>query len=172
MNRTPEMETTAIAGSTGGAPALPSAPVRVTIAFVSGVLGWLLASAAAFAFDRFMIQGGGSAAGDMLLFVLLIGLSAGGAWIVSVLPLVVFGDHGSWLFRPMTAPLVGGSCGVLLLALENWIFFDFSPRQLVDGGLDVSEAYLFALAAIVGAGTWTAYNTVIRRLERSPRRQE
>ena len=172
MSRTLEPGTTMGADSVGGAPALPPARVRVTLALASGLLGWLLASAASFAFDRFLVQGGGSATGDMLVFVLLIGAFVAGAWTVSVLPLVLFGDHRSWIFRPLVAPLVGASCGVLLLVLENWAFFDFPPWQLIDGGLDFGEVYLLTLAAVVGAATWTAYTVLIRRLERGPRRQD
>lgn len=166
MSRTLEPGTTTGADSAGKAPALPPAHVRVTVAFASGVLGWLLAGAASFAFDRFLVQGGGSATGDMLVFVLLIGAFVAGAWTVSVLPLVLFGDHGSWIFRPLVAPLVGASCGVLLLVLENWVFFDFPPWQLIAGGLDFSEAYLLALAGVVGAVTWTIYTVAAQRASR------
>jgi hypothetical protein len=131
--------------------------IRVAAAFGSVVLGWIAAIFAVFAFERLLVQGGGSSTGDLLVFVLFIGFYAGAAWVVSVLPLVLFVDHRRWIFRPMAAPAVGAGCGMVLLALEQWLFFDTPPWEVPADGIDFSEAYLFALAAVVGAVTWTAY---------------
>lgn len=168
MSDPPETATT-----TGRDPAgrtLPATHARVAIALGSCVVGWLCAGVVAFAFEHFLVQGGSAGSGDMFVFVLLIGLFAGGAWTVSVLPLVIFGDHGTWIFRPWTAPVVGASCGVFLLVLASWIVFGTSPWELVEGGLDFGETYLLALAGVIGAVTWVTYTVAVqlagRRLER------
>lgn len=136
---------------------MTEALTRVAVAFASLVLGWLAATIAVFAFERLLVQGGGSSTGDILVFVLFIGFCAGGAWVVSVLPLVLFVDHRRAPFRPVAAPAIGAGCGVVLLAVESWLFFDTPPWEVPADGIDFSEAYLFGLAAVVGAVTWTAY---------------
>ena len=124
-----------------------------------------MASAAALGFEGLAV-GGGVDSMDMLLFVLLIGLFAGGGWAITVLPLVVLGDHGGWLFDPRFAPVVGAMCGVGLLVLEMWIFFDVAPWDSLTAGFDAGSAYLLILSGIVGATTWSVYTSRVRRQAR------
>lgn len=145
-------------------PARPRA--RVTAAFRALVVGWLAGSAVTWLVEA--STGGRAGWGDTLLFDLFIGLFAGGGWLLSVLPFALFASHDSWLFRPVTAPLVGAACGVALLLLEIWVFFDDPPWRMVRGGVDSGAVYLLTVGAVVGAVLWSTYTGwAERRRERA-----
>lgn len=104
--------------------------------------------------------------GDILLFDAVIGGFAAGAWAVSVLPLALFGTQRGWFFHVVPAPVIGAVCGVALLVLEYWIFFDVSPADLRAGGTSFQDGYLMVVAAVIGAVTWWTYTWRLRRSSR------
>jgi hypothetical protein len=138
---------------------------RVLTAFVSLLAGWLVAGSAALGFEGLAVDGRVVSA-DMLLFVLIIGLFAAVGWAVSVLPLVLLGDHGAWPFEPQLAPLVGALCGCALLLVEMWVFFDSPPWEALTAPFEAGSGYLLILAGITGATTWSVYTRWVRRLAR------
>lgn len=149
---------------TGRGPAPPR--TRVSLAFGALLVGWLAGSAVTWLVEA--SSRGRPAVGDTLLFDLLIGLFAAGAWVVSVLPLALFGNHDSWFFRPVTAPVVGAVCGVALLLLEIWIFFGDPPSRALRGGVASGAGYLSTVGAVVGAVAWTAYTAWMHRKRTMP----
>jgi hypothetical protein len=136
--------------------------IRCAAALGAALVGWLLGAIAVIGFDS-LVDAGRSDPGSLLGFVLFIGIFTGLAWLGSVLPLALFGNHDSWFFRPLAAPFVGGACGVILLGLELQVFFGAPPWPFHGGRLDFGEVYLFALAAIIGAAIWAVYTGIIRR---------
>jgi hypothetical protein len=149
-------------GAPRGHPLAVARGRRALIALASLLVGWLVGSAVAFGFEGLMV-GGRSDSTEMLTFALLIGLFAGGAWAVSVLPIALYAPPRGRFFSPVAAPVIGGVCGVLLLVLQVWIFFDPPPWELVSGGGNAGSVYLLILAGIVGATTWSVYTASIRR---------
>ncbi len=133
------------------------ARVRVALAFGALLLGWLAGSAMSWWIEG--LTAGGSGWADVLAFDVIIGLFALGAWLVSVLPLALFGNHDRWFFRPVAAPAVGAVCGVVLLLLEIWIFFGDPPWQIVRGGMDSGAVYLMTVAGVLGGVLWLAYTS-------------
>lgn len=140
-----------------------SRATRALLAFVALVLGWGVGGGIAFAFEGLMV-GGRSDLREMSVFVMLMGLFALGGWAVSALPLALFGSQRGLLFAPFAAPAVGGVCGVALLAIEMWIFFDWPPRTLL--GADAGTIYLLTLGGLIGATTWWTYTSSLRRWTR------
>lgn len=136
-------------------------PLRVAVAFGALLVGWIAGCVVVLGVEGFLVAG--SDLDDVLGFALLIGAFAGGAWLVSVLPLALFGNHDGWFFRPAYAPLVGAACGVALLLLEIWVFFGDPPWGVVRGRIDFGAVYLLVVAAVVGGALWTSYTAWMRR---------
>ncbi len=111
---------------------VPPRPTRAALAFGALWVGWICGSLVTWGVE--LMVSGPTRWGDILLFDAIIGGFAAGAWAVSVLPLALFGTQRGWFFHVVPAPLIGAVCGVALLVLEYWIFFDVSPGDLVEGG--------------------------------------
>ena len=136
-------------------------PLRVAVALGALLVGWIAGCVLVAGVEGLLVAG--SDLDDVLGFALLIGAFAGGAWLVSVLPLALFGNHEGRFFRPASAPLVGAGCGTALLLLELWVFFGDPPWAVFRGGIDFGAAYLLTVAAVVGAALWTAYTLWMHR---------
>ncbi|MDX1623600.1 MAG: hypothetical protein R3199_06435 [Gemmatimonadota bacterium] len=82
---------------------------------------------------------------------------ASGAWALTVVPLVLWGDHSSWLFRRSLAPLVGAVCGALavLLFLSAWSLTP--PWILLWPPIGWDLLGILLVAAGIGAVIWTLY---------------
>lgn len=72
-------------------------------------------------------------------------------WLLTVVPLVRWGDHGHWMFAPRWAPLVGGLSGMLVFAVL------LSPF----GWAGITNPRLVAFAGTVGLVGWTAYTVAV-----------
>lgn len=130
-------------------------------ALVAALGGWLLGAAVVIAFDTLLVVGPANPDAN-LFFILFLGLFAGLGWVVSVLPLAMFGNHEHWFFNPRTAPLVGAACGVLLLGVELRVFFGEAPWPFQGGAVDPQAAYPLTVAGIVGASMWSLYTGLVR----------
>ena len=137
---------------------------RGLLAFGALAAGWAAGSLAVLAFEGLLVAGG-TRIPDMLWFTALIGLFAGLAWLVSVLPLALFADHRRWFFRPALAPVVGAGSAALLLLLESWIFFGITPWDYILAPR-AGDLYLLVVALLIGAVTWTVYTVGVRSWRR------
>ena len=126
--------------------------LRVGFSFLALVAGWIAAIATTLALEAGMSTPRWA---DVLLFDLIIGAVALAAWAVSVVPLAIYGDHGSAFFRPALAPVIGAVCGVALLLAAVWIMGTPPARFL--GGDPAATWYFVAPAAVLGGTCWWIY---------------
>lgn len=137
---------------------------RVAWAGVAFLAGWVASGAVWVLFTRPWVPTptlgpGWSDAMAILLFE--AGFAAIG-WFLVVLPLVRFGDHDGWLFRPRLAPLIGAVCGVAILLAEFWAFFGLPPWESLAGTGDDGVRLLAGLAAVFGGVLWSTYTWATR----------
>ncbi len=105
----------------------------------------------------------GTGWGDTLALLLFEAGFAAIGWFLVVLPLVRFGDHDGWFFRPRPAPLVGALSGIAILLAEYAAFFRYPPWEVVGDLNDSNVTFQFILAAVFGATLWRTYTRATRR---------
>lgn len=105
----------------------------------------------------------GTSWGDTLAILLFEAGFAAIGWFLVVLPIVRFGDHDGWFFRPALAPLIGAACGVAILLAEMAVFFQVPPWAAIDDTGDESLRLFIVLAGVFGGVLWWMYARAMRR---------
>ncbi|MDX1660430.1 MAG: hypothetical protein R3326_01455 [Gemmatimonadota bacterium] len=89
---------------------------------------------------------------------------AAGSWLVTVMPLALWGDHRWRIFDPPLAPLIGAFCGAAAL-LAFWSLWSLVPPwYLILPPWQWEYMGMYLIAAVVGAAIWTSYTRIVRGL--------